>query len=175
MWIRALPGSPAKLLLGEHATPEAVAQIRHQYGLDEPVYVQYWAYLKTLASGDLGTSIASTRTVTYAVKHRFPATIELALAAMIFAIGVGVPLGFPSAKRYRSGVDHAGLAASLIGIIPIFFLAIILKYIFSVRLGWLPRSVERTRSARRSTPRTSTSSTGSSRATSGRPGTRSST
>ena len=139
VWIRALPGSPAESLLGEHATPEAVAQIRHQYGLDEPVYVQYWAYLKTLASGDLGTSIASTRTVTYELEHRFPATIELALAAMIFAIGVGVPLGFLSAKRYRSGVDHAGLAASLIGIsIPIFFLAIILKYIFSVRLGWLP-------------------------------------
>jgi peptide/nickel transport system permease protein len=139
VWIRALPGSPAESLLGEHATPEAVAQIRHQYGLDEPVYVQYWAYLKTLASGDLGTSIASTRTVTYELEHRFPATIELALAAMIFAIGVGVPLGFLSAKRYRSGVDHAGLAASLIGIsIPIFFLAIILKYIFAVRLAWLP-------------------------------------
>src|SRR6476661_76619 len=139
VWIRALPGSPAESLLGEHATPEAVAQIRHQYGLDEPVYVQYWAYLKTLASGDLGTSIASTRTVTYELEHRFPATIELALAAMIFAIGIGVPLGFLSAKRYRSGVDHASLVASLIGIsIPIFFLAIILKYIFAVRLGWLP-------------------------------------
>ena len=139
VWIRALPGSPAESLLGEHATPEAVAQIRHQYGLDEPVYVQYWDYLKTIASGNLGTSIASTRTVTYELEHRFPATIELALAAMIFAICVGVPLGFLSAKKYRSGVDHAGLAASLIGIsIPIFFLAIILKYIFSVRLGWLP-------------------------------------
>jgi peptide/nickel transport system permease protein len=139
VWIRALPGSPAESLLGEHATEQAVAQIRRQYGLDEPIYVQYWDYLKTIASGNLGTSIASTRTVTYELEHRFPATIELALAAMIFAIGVGVPLGFLSAKRYRSGFDHAGLAASLIGIsIPIFFLAIILKYIFSVRLGWLP-------------------------------------
>jgi peptide/nickel transport system permease protein len=139
LWIRALPGSPAESLLGEHATPQAVAQIRHQYGLDQPVYEQYWHYLKTIGSGNLGTSIASTRTVTYEIEHRFPATIELALAAMIFAIGVGVPLGFLSAKKYRSGVDHAGLAASLIGIsIPIFFLAIILKYIFSVRLGWLP-------------------------------------
>ena len=139
IWIRALPGSPAESLLGEHATPEAVVRIRHQYGLDEPVYSQYWAYLKTIASGDLGTSIASTRTITYELEHRFPATIELALAAMIFAISVGIPLGFLSAKKYRSGFDHAGLAASLIGIsIPIFFLAIILKYIFSVRLGWLP-------------------------------------
>ena len=80
MWIRALPGSPAESLLGEHATPQAVAQIRHQYGLDEPVYVQYWDYLKTIGSGNLGTSIASTRTVTYELEHRFPATIELALA-----------------------------------------------------------------------------------------------
>ena len=139
VWIRALPGSPAESLLGEHATEQAVAQIRQQYGLDEPIYVQYWDYLRTIASGNLGTSIASTRTVTYELEHRFPATIELALAAMIFAISVGVPLGFLSAKKYRSGFDHAGLAASLIGIsIPIFFLAIILKYIFSVRLGWLP-------------------------------------
>src|SRR5262245_30289781 len=139
IWIRALPGSPAEALLGEHSTPEAAARLRHQYGLDQPVYAQYWAYLKTIASGNLGTSIASTRTVTYELEHRFPATIELALAAMIFAISVGIPLGFLSAKKYRSGFDHAGLAASLIGIsIPIFFLAIILKYIFSVRLGWLP-------------------------------------
>src|SRR5262245_60523480 len=74
VWIRALPGSPAEALLGEHATEQAVAQIRHQYGLDEPVYVQYWDYLRTVASGNLGTSIASTRTVTYELEHRFPAT-----------------------------------------------------------------------------------------------------
>src|SRR6478735_5117868 len=139
VWIRALPGSPAESLLGEHATPEAVAQIRHQYGLDEPVYVQYWAYLKTLASGDLGTSIASTRTVTYELEHRFPATIELALAAMIFAVGVGIPLGFLGAKYYGRPADHATLVVSLIGIsTPIFFLALMLKWLFSVKLGWLP-------------------------------------
>jgi len=139
LWIRALPGSPAESLLGEHATAQAVAQIRHQYGLDQPLYEQYWHYLETIGSGNLGTSIASTRPVTYEIEHRFPATIELALAAMIFAISVGIPLGFLSAKKYRTGFDHAGLTASLIGIsIPIFFLAIILKYIFSVRLGWLP-------------------------------------
>jgi peptide/nickel transport system permease protein len=138
-WIRALPGSPAESLLGEHATPQAVAQIRHQYGLDKPVYVQYWAYLKTIASGNLGTSIASTRTVTYEIGHRFPATVELALAAMAFALALGIPLGFLSAKRYGSWFDRASLVASLIGIsIPIFFLGLILKYVFAVRLGWLP-------------------------------------
>jgi peptide/nickel transport system permease protein len=138
-WIRALPGSPAESLLGEHATPQAVAQIRHQYGLDEPVYVQYWDYLKTIASGNLGTSIATTRTVTYEIGHRFPATVELALAAMVFALTLGIPLGFLSAKKYGSWFDHGSLVASLVGIsIPIFFLGLLLKYVFAVRLGWLP-------------------------------------
>jgi peptide/nickel transport system permease protein len=112
---------------------------RHRYGLDKPVYVQYWSYLKTTASGDLGVSVASRRTVVAEIKARFPATVELAVAAMIFAVSFGVPLGFFAAKRYGSAFDHASLVASLIGIsIPIFFLAIILKYIFAIRLGWLP-------------------------------------
>jgi peptide/nickel transport system permease protein len=138
-WIHLLPGSPAEALLGEHATPQAVAQIRHQYGLDKPLYVQYWRYLDTTVHGDLGTSIASTRTIAYELKHRFPATVELALAAMFFAIVVGLPLGFFAAKRYGSWFDNASLFASLIGIsIPIFFLGLLLKYVFSVKLHWLP-------------------------------------
>jgi peptide/nickel transport system permease protein len=138
-WIHVLPGSPAEALLGEHATPQAVAQIRHQYGLDKPLYVQYWRYLDTTVHGDLGTSIASTRTITYELKHRFPATVELALAAMFFAIVVGLPLGFFAAKRYGSWFDNVSLFASLIGIsIPIFFLGLLLKYVFSVKLHWLP-------------------------------------
>src|SRR2546427_2437866 len=138
-WIRALPGSPAESLLGERATPALVQVYRHRYGLDKPVYVQYWSYLKTTASGDLGVSVASRRTVVAEIKARFPATVELAVAAMIFAVSFGVPLGVFAAKRYGSAFDHASLVASLIGIsIPIFFLAIILKYIFAIRLGWLP-------------------------------------
>jgi peptide/nickel transport system permease protein len=139
LWIRALPGGPAEALLGERASPEAVAQIEEQYGLDRPIYVQYWAYLKQVASGNLGTSIVSRQPITEEIKRRFPATIELALAAMVFAVLCGVPLGFAAAKRYGSPFDHMSLVASLIGIsIPIFFLALILKYIFAVQLGWLP-------------------------------------
>jgi peptide/nickel transport system permease protein len=139
LWIRALPGSPAESLLGERATPQAVAQIRAQYKLDEPLYEQYWGYLRTIGSGDFGTSITSQRTITFELKNRFPATIELALAAMLFAIAVGIPLGFVAAKRYGGWFDHGSLVASLIGIsIPIFFLGLILKYVFAVRLGWLP-------------------------------------
>jgi peptide/nickel transport system permease protein len=140
LWIRALPGSPAEALLGERATPEAIAQIRHQYGLDEPLPVQYWHYLvETVGHQNLGTSLTTFRPVTFEIGHRFPATVELALAAMVFAIVLGVPLGFLAAKKYGSVFDHASLVASLIGIsIPIFFLGLILKYVFAVKLGWLP-------------------------------------
>jgi peptide/nickel transport system permease protein len=138
-WIRALPGSPAEALLGEHATPEAIAQIRHQYGLDQPVYVQYWHYVETLLHGNLGTSITTQRTVTFELGQRFPATVELALSAMVFAILIGIPIGFFAAKKYGSIFDQLSLVGSLIGIsIPIFFLGLILKYVFAVRLGWLP-------------------------------------
>jgi peptide/nickel transport system permease protein len=138
-WIRALPGSPAESLLGERATPALVQTYRHRYGLDKPIYVQYWSYLKTTLSGDLGVSVASRRRVVDEIKARFPATIELTLAAMVFAIALGVPLGFFAAKRHGGVFDHVSLVGSLLGIsIPIFFLAIILKYIFAIRLGWLP-------------------------------------
>jgi len=138
-WIRALPGSPAESLLGERATPQLVQAYRHRYGLDEPIYKQYWSYLKVTLQGDLGVSVASRRRVTYEIKQRFPATVELALAAMLFAITIGVPLGFMAAKRHGGVFDNSSLVFSLIGIsIPIFFLAIILKYIFAIRLGWLP-------------------------------------
>ena len=138
-WIRALPGGPTEALLGERATPESVAQIRHQLGLDKPIYEQYWAYVKTTAEGNLGISIVSRRPVTTEIRERFPATVELTVAAMIFALSLGIPLGFYAAKRHGSVFDDASLVGSLIGIsIPIFFLAIILKYIFAVRLGWLP-------------------------------------
>jgi len=138
-WIRALPGGPAQALLGERATDERITAINKQYGLDKPVYVQYWRYVRKTASGNLGDSIVSRRPVTDELKERFPATIELALAAMFFSIMVGIPLGFIAAKRYGGWLDHASLLGSLIGIsIPVFFLAIILKWIFGVKLGWLP-------------------------------------
>src|SRR6266480_2857217 len=137
-WVHALPGNPASALLGERATPELVKQYKERYGLDRPL--QHVDYLKvTVVDRDLGTSISSRRTVTSEIRRRFPATIELAIAAMIFAVGVGLPLGFFAAKRYGGVFDNLSLIGSLIGIsIPIFFLAIILKYIFAIRLQWLP-------------------------------------
>src|SRR3954452_23196484 len=137
--IHALPGSPQQSLLGERATPELVREYSHRYGFDRSIPEQYWEYLKTTAHGDLGTSIATHRSVVSEFGNRFPATIELAAAAMLFAVLLGIPLGFIAAKRYGTVFDHASLVASLVGIsTPIFFLALILKYLFAVRLGWLP-------------------------------------
>jgi peptide/nickel transport system permease protein len=140
LYLRALPGSPAVALLGERATPEAIAAIEEEYGLNEPIYVQYWRYTQSvILEFDLGTSNQSRQAITEELKRRFPATVELAVGAILFATIFGIPLGFLAAKRYGTWIDHTSLFASLVGIsIPIFFLAIILKYIFAVRLGWLP-------------------------------------
>src|SRR5918912_2492053 len=138
-WIRALPGNPASSLLGERATPALVKEYKQRYGLDKPIPVQYWDYLKTLLKGQLGTSISTRRTVTYEIKHRFPATVELALAAMLFAVAFGIPLGYFAAKRHGGFFDNATLVGSLLGIsIPIFFLAIILKYLLAIKWPILP-------------------------------------
>src|SRR5919199_5701438 len=137
--IGARRGSPAEALLGERATPALVKAYRKRYALDKPVYQQYWTYLKTTLRGDLGVSVASRRQVTTEIKQKFPATVELAVAAMLFAILFGIPLGFLAAKRYGGVFDNLSLVVSLLGIsIPIFFLAIILKYLFAIKWPWLP-------------------------------------
>ena len=138
-WIRALPGGPAEALLGERATAASIAQIEKQYGLDKPIYVQYGSYVKTVIRGDFGTSITTRRPVVEEIRRRFPATVELAFAAGLFSILFGIPLGFLAAKRHGGLLDHTSLVVSLLGIsIPVFFLGIVLKYIFAVKLGLLP-------------------------------------
>jgi peptide/nickel transport system permease protein len=140
LWVRALPGDPASALLGERATESAVEDVREQYGLDRPIYVQYLAYMRLVVFDlNLGTSIESRRPVTEEISRRFPATVELGFAALAFAIVFGIPLGFFSAKRHGGLFDNASLVGSLLGIsIPIFFLALILKWIFAVELGLFP-------------------------------------
>src|ERR671919_756540 len=141
VWLRALPGGPAAALLGERATPEAVARIQELYGLNEPWYVQYWKFLTRAVVLDFGNSTRTNRPVIDEMLRVFPATIELALAALIFAIGLGIPLGYLAARKYGRSLDNLTVAGSLIGVaIPVFFLAYILKYVFAVRLGWLPPS-----------------------------------
>jgi len=139
VWIRALPGSPAQALLGERATPQLIKEMNHQYGLDQPIYLQYWRYLEQTVQFHLGTSITTQQTVMTEIGQRFPATMQLAFAAGLFAITFGIPLGFFAAKSYGRAFDHISMAVSLLGIsIPIFFLALLLKEAFAVELGWLP-------------------------------------
>lgn len=138
-WVRALPGGPAVALLGEKATPEAVARVNELYGFDRPIFEQYLTWLGRLLAGDFGTSIETGRPVLEEFIQRFPATIELSVAALIFAVGIGVPLGYWAARRQGKITDHAAVVFSLLGItIPVFFLAFLLKYVFAVELGWLP-------------------------------------
>ncbi|MFN2526633.1 MAG: ABC transporter permease [Actinomycetota bacterium] len=139
VFVRALPGGPAIALLGERANRASIEAVERDLGLDQPLHVQYARYMGNLLQGDLGASVTSRRPVREELAQRFPATVELGLAAMLFAIVFGIPLGFIAAKRHGGLLDNASLVVSLIGIsFPVFFLALILKYIFSVRLGWLP-------------------------------------
>jgi peptide/nickel transport system permease protein len=139
-WLRALPGGPAVALLGERSTPEAVARIEALYGLNEPWYVQYGKFLQNAIQLDFGNT-ARNRPVTEELLRVFPATVELAISALIFAIGVGIPLGYLAARRYGRWLDNLSVSGSLLGVaVPVFFLAYILKYVFAVQLGWLPAS-----------------------------------
>lgn len=138
-WVRALPGGPAAALLGERATPEAIERINAAYGFDRPIVVQYFTWLGRLIQGDFGASISSRRPVLEEFANRFPATVELSIAALLIAVAIGIPIGYWAAKHYGRAADHVSVAASLVGItIPVFFLAYILKYVFAVQLGWLP-------------------------------------
>jgi peptide/nickel transport system permease protein len=141
LFIRALPGDPAGAILGERATPESLERVRAALGLDRPLYEQYLDYLSGIIRLDLGSSFITNRDVTDDFLQRFPATIELTVAALAFAIGIGIPLGMYTAKRRGTWVDSAGSVVSLIGIsIPIFFLGLLLKFLFAIQWPILPDS-----------------------------------
>ncbi|WP_299039269.1 ABC transporter permease [uncultured Pseudokineococcus sp.] len=138
-WLRALPGDPARTLLGERATPAAVERITAAYGFDQPLPVQYVTYLGRLLQGDLGTSSRTGEPVLESFLLRFPATIELAVAALLIAVLLGIPLGYAAARRHGGPLDSLLVGGSLLGtVIPVFFLAYLLKLVFAVQLGWLP-------------------------------------
>jgi peptide/nickel transport system permease protein len=137
--VRAIPGDPAQILLGQLATQEQVQTLRERMGLDKPVIVQYGLFLKDAARGDLGTSIVTGRPVTTELLARFPATLELTAFAMFIAVLVGVPVGVIAAVKQYSFLDKFTSVLALTGIsMPIFWLAMILIVIFTVNLGLLP-------------------------------------
>jgi peptide/nickel transport system permease protein len=141
IWLRRLPGGPETAILGERGTPELRAQIRRNLGLDEPLLIQYGRFMQRMLKLDLGTSISTKREVMTEFLERFPGTVELTITAMIIAIGVGIPLGYLAARRRGSFLDSAAVGGSLIGIcVPVFFLAYVLKAIFSENLHLFPSS-----------------------------------
>jgi peptide/nickel transport system permease protein len=141
LFIRLLPGDPASAILGERATPESLARVREALGLDRPLIEQYWEYVSGLMVLDLGSSFLTGRDVADDFFQRFPATIELTVAAMSFALVLGIPLGLLTAKRRGTWIDQGGTVLSLIGIsIPIFFLGLMLKWFFSIQFQILPDS-----------------------------------
>ena len=141
LFIRLLPGDPASAILGERGTPEAIERVRNALGLDRPLHEQYFEYLSGLVRLDLGTSFLTGRDVVDDFLQRFPATIELTAAALLFALSLGIPLGMLTAKRRGSWIDTAGTVVSLVGIsIPIFFLGLMLKWLLAVEFPILPDS-----------------------------------
>jgi peptide/nickel transport system permease protein len=142
LFLRLLPGGgPAEAILGQHATPELVAQISHTEGFDQPLYVQYFDYLGRLLHGDFGASFIDGRSVIDTFLIRFPATIELTIGALIFAVGLGIPLGRVAARHPNGWIDGVVTVISLFGIsIPVFVLGYTLAFVFSVQLHWLPSS-----------------------------------
>jgi peptide/nickel transport system permease protein len=143
LWLRSLPGGTVSAMLGEKATPERRAALEQALGLDQPIYVQYWQFLKRALHGQFGSSIAvQPGTDAFQVfLSRFPATIELAFFAILLAVVLGIPLGYMAARRRASLFDNASVVTSLIGVaVPVFFLAFLLKYWFAIKLHWLPVS-----------------------------------
>jgi peptide/nickel transport system permease protein len=140
-FLHLIPGDPAVVLSGERATPEQLMALREKLGLNQPLPVQYLNFLQRLLRLDLGTSIVSGTPIVDDLKIRFPATLELSLAAMTIAIAVGIPAGVVATIRKNRWLDHATMTGSLLGVsLPVYWLGLLLIYLFAVNLNWLPAS-----------------------------------
>ena len=140
--IRMVPGDPIETLAGERGIdPVRHAQLLKEYGLDKPVLVQYGIYIGRVLKGDLGKSLITQETVMHEFLALFPATMELALCAIIFALLIGIPAGILAAVKRNSILDHGVMGLSLTGYsMPIFWWGLLLILLFSVQLGWTPVS-----------------------------------
>lgn len=139
MIVHLIPGDPAQILAGDMATPQAVAELRAQWGLDRPLPVQYLAYLKNLIAGDLGRSTATRNPVTREIGDRYPTTLGLAASGIVVAAFLGLGAGVLAATKPFSRWDYGSMILALTGVsTPVFWSGLILILIFSVWLGWLP-------------------------------------
>jgi peptide/nickel transport system permease protein len=137
--LELIPGDPVTLMLGEHATPDAVRALREHLGVDKPLIVRYGDYLGRLARGDLGRSIQQNRPVAEELADAWPPTLILTVAALVLAAVVGVPAGIVSALRPNSVFDAVARLSSLFGLsMPVFWTGLVLIVVFSLWLGWFP-------------------------------------
>jgi len=139
LMLRMIPGDPAQLLLGEYASPEELARLRVQLGLDESLLTQYGIYLKNLLEGDFGKSLRTGAPIVDEIGVRLVATLELSLAAMVIATLLGIAAGVVSSVRQYSLFDYGSMFLALIGVsMPIFWLGLMLIYLLSVKFPILP-------------------------------------
>ena len=139
MIIRAIPGDPAQVILGQQASEEAIKALRTSLGLDNPWYIQYFDYLKGLVTGDMGDSLRTRSPVSDEIWPYLAATFELSLFAIIIAVVIGINAGIISAWFQNSWFDYTAMVLALIGVsMPIFWLGLMNQWIFSIELGILP-------------------------------------
>ena len=139
--LHLVPGDPASVIAGPTAPADVVANIRTQLGLDQPILVQYWRYLSSALHGDLGRSILSRRQVSDEVAGAFLNTLELVIAARVWSLLIGIPIGVLAAARRRSIFDKLSMVTALLGLsLPIFWIGLMAMWLFAVKLGWLPIS-----------------------------------
>ncbi len=135
-----IPGDPAQAILGDNASPEALEQLREEMGLNDPFYVQYWRFVERLVTeGSLGKSIRTNREVLTEISERFPNTLVLTIGAVVLSSSIGIASGVLAAVRRGKPADVAVLVGTTIGLsVPSFWVALLMIWLFSVKLGWLP-------------------------------------
>ncbi|GAA4003881.1 ABC transporter permease [Deinococcus rubellus] len=139
--VKLLPGDPARLILGQEATPQALSELRRSLGLDRPLPQQYFSWLTSAMRLDFGTSLTDNSSVSRLIAQKLPVTLELSLFAMLISLLISLPAGILSAVRRNTWIDRGLTLLALSGIsLPNFFLGILLIYLFSIRLAWIPAS-----------------------------------
>ena len=135
------PGNPVDLMVGPNVTPEVYENVTRKLGLDKPLYVQYFNFLKNILKGDLGTSILKNVPVKDLIAERFPITLKLGVLSLLLSFAIGIPIGIQAAIHRNTPVDYLSMTFALLGIsIPTFGLGLLLLYFFAYKLRWFPVS-----------------------------------
>lgn len=139
--VHLTPGDPARMMLGQEATPEALEALRNKMGLNDPLHIQYFNWVKDIVQGDFGNSLIDNTPVLSIILQKLPVTIQLTIFSFFIALVIAIPAGIISATKKGTFFDYFGTTFALSGVsIPPFFLGILLIYIFAISLGWLPPS-----------------------------------